>query len=269
MADTTPSLFEKKSFVVIAGASRGLGKSISAKLVEAFPRSSFFLFLARKKATLEAVASELMTSYPGVQIGSRTFDQGNLDQNIFDTLFVDVLKDYGLKVDDFEQSVIVHNCASVGDVSKYAWEMTEVTPVQKFFEINVTGMILLNSAFFKTFGQMKSRLIVNITSDNAKIPYPSMSVYCASKAARDIFFRVLVVEDPSIRVLSYSPGPCDTELLASVRDSCSSQELAGELKGFYSEGKVLSCDTSAEKMLAFLKKNTFKNAEYVEYYDPL
>ncbi|XP_069111570.1 sepiapterin reductase-like [Argopecten irradians] len=269
MADATSPLLDKKSFVVIAGASRGLGKSIATKLVTELPRTSFFLFLARNNATLEALAGDLMTSHPGVRIGWRKFDQGILEQNIFDTLLVDVLKEYELKVDDFEQSVIVHNCATVGDVSKWAWEMTEVTPLQKFFEINVTGMILLNSAFLKTFGKTKSRLVVNITSDNSKIPYPSMSVYCASKAARDMFFRVMVAEDPSIRVLSYSPGPCDTDLLAYTRDTCTSKDLGGDLKNFYSEGKVLSCDTSIDKLIAFLKKNTFKNAEYVEYYDPL
>ncbi|XP_060086179.1 sepiapterin reductase-like [Ylistrum balloti] len=269
MADSESGLLEKKSFVVVTGASRGLGKSIASKLVAALPRSSFFLFLSRNNAAQEIIAAELMKSFPGVQIGCRKYDQGLLEQMVFDRLFVDVLNDYALKVSDFEQSIVVHNCATVGDVSKCAWEMTDVKSLQKFFDINVTGMILLNSAFFETFRETKSRLIVNITSDNSKVPYPTMSTYCASKAARDMFFRVLVSEDPSVRVLSYSPGPCDTDMLANVRDKSSNHELAGDLKNFYNEGKVLSCDTSAEKLVAFLKKNTFKNAEYVEYDDPL
>ncbi|OWF47702.1 sepiapterin reductase-like [Mizuhopecten yessoensis] len=269
MADATRDLFVKKSFVVITGASRGLGKCIASKLVANLPRSSFFLFLSRNNAAQEIVASELSTSYPGAQIGSCKFDQGHLDQNIFDTLFTDVIKKHDLNVGDFEQAVIVHNCATVGDVSKYAWEMMEVASLQKFFDVNVTGMILLNSAFFKTFSGTKSRLIVNMTSDNSKIPYPTMSTYCASKSARDMYFRVLALEDPSIRVLSYSPGPCDTDMLANVRDKSSNKEFADDIKKFYSEGKVLTCDTSADKLVAVLRKNTFKNAEHVEYDDPL
>ncbi|XP_069114611.1 sepiapterin reductase-like [Argopecten irradians] len=262
MADSTPRLLERKSFVVITGASRGIGKQIATKFAAALSNTSFFLLLARNVAALEDLASVLMTSHPGVQVSCRKFDQGILDQDIFDTLFVSVLKEHGLKIDDFEQSVIVHNCATVGDVSKNALEMTEVTPLQKFFEINVTGMILLNSAFFKTFGTVKNRLIVNITSESSKIPYPSMSIYCASKAARDMFFRVLAAEDPSIRVLTYSPGPCDTDMLANIRDkSCG--ELSGVLKNYYNEGKVLSCEASVDKMIAFLNKNTFKNAEAI------
>lgn len=181
MAAATPRLLERKSFVAITGASRGLGRSIASKLVARFPPSSFFVFLARSIGALDELAAELSTSFPGVQIRTRQFDQGKLDQNIFDHLFVDILKDNNLSATDFDQAVIVHNCATLGDVSKYAWEMTDVTSLETFYDINVTGTILLNSTFLTTFSKAKNKLIVNITSDNSKIPYPTMSVYCSCK----------------------------------------------------------------------------------------
>jgi len=37
-------------------------------------------------------------------------------------------------------------------------------------------------------------------------PYKSVGYYCIGKASREMFFRVLALENPTLNVLSYSPG---------------------------------------------------------------
>ncbi|XP_021369190.1 sepiapterin reductase-like [Mizuhopecten yessoensis] len=240
MATALPGILDKKSFVVITGVGRGLGRSIASKLVEKLPPSSFYVFLSPDHTGQESLAGNLSTSHPGVRIRTETFDQGKMDQQIFDNLFVDILKNDNLEPEEFDQVIIVHNSAIVGDVSKHTWDLTEVTSLVHLFDVNIVGMILLNAAFLKVFTEVTNRLIVNVTSGNAIRPYKTMSTYCAAKAARDMFFRVLSSEDPSIRVITYSPGHVDTDMLTYVRDNTADKELADKIKGgwnYYFYGK--------------------------------
>ncbi|XP_060075590.1 sepiapterin reductase-like [Ylistrum balloti] len=269
MSATVPAILEKKSFVVVTGAGRGLGRSIASKLVEKLPTSSFFVFLSPRNTGQESLASELSTSHPRVQIRTQDFDQGEMNQTIFDAIFIDILRRDGLEPNEFDQTILVHNSAIVGDVSKCTWDLTEVTSLVRLFDVNLVGMILLNSSFLKTFSEVASRVIVNVTSGNAIRPYKTMSTYCTAKAARDMFFRVLASEDPTIRVLTYSPGHVDTDMLKYVRDNTVDKELSEKIKVAYTEGRVQSCDSSAEKLIAILEKNTFENASYVAFTDPL
>ncbi|XP_033763089.1 sepiapterin reductase-like [Pecten maximus] len=269
MATPEPAIMEKRSFVVITGVGRGLGRSIASKFVEKLPLSSLFVFLSPSDTGQESLVSELLTSRPGVRIRTQTFDQGEMDQNIFDNIFVDILKNDNLESHEFDQVIIVHNSAIVGDVTKWTWDLTEVTSLVRLFDVNIVGMILLNSSFLKTFSDVSSRIIVNVTSGNAIRPYKTMSTYCAAKAARDMFFRVLSSEDPTIRVLTYSPGHVDTDMLTYVRDNTIDKDLADKIRAAYTEGRVVTGDASADRLMAILEKNTFENASYVAFADPL
>lgn len=50
-------------------------------------------------------------------------------------------------------------------------------------------------------------------------------VYILGKAARDMFFRVLALEYPDIRVLNYAPGPCDTDMQKKCREETGDPEV--------------------------------------------
>lgn len=49
-------------------------------------------------------------------------------------------------------------------------------------------------------------MVVNISSLCALKPFKSWTLYCTGKAARDMMFKVLAVEEPDVRVLNYAPG---------------------------------------------------------------
>ena len=76
-------------------------------------------------------------------------------------------------------------------------------------------MILLNAAFMRHISAMSSKVtvkIIHVSSLCALEPFKSWGLYCTGKAGRDMFFRVLAAEYPNIRVLSYAPGPLDTNM---------------------------------------------------------
>lgn len=75
---------------------------------------------------------------------------------------------------------------------------------------------------------------MNISSLCAREPFPSWALYCAAKAARDMLFRVLAVEEPGLRVLNYAPGEQSRSLLlipVGNEGSCSPALLLSSTSG--------------------------------------
>ena len=50
-------------------------------------------------------------------------------------------------------------------------------------------------------------------------------LHFVGKAARDMFFKVVAEEEPSVRVLSYSPGPCATDMQIECREKSVDPEV--------------------------------------------
>lgn len=60
--------------------------------------------------------------------------------------------------------------------------------------------------------------VINISSLCAVEPFKSWGLYCTSKAGRNMLFRVLAAENPALRVLSYGPGPLNTDMQVKKMD---------------------------------------------------
>ncbi|XP_033761506.1 sepiapterin reductase-like [Pecten maximus] len=128
-------------------------------------------------------------------------------------------------------------------------------------------MILLNTSFFTTFCDPSlSRIVVNITSGASRIPFPSLHLYCSGKAARDMFFRVLSAEEPSIRVLTYAPGFVDTYMLRDLEANSSSTPIRKLVNGFRQDGEILTPEATVADLERVLEDNAFENADHVDYY---
>ena len=51
------------------------------------------------------------------------------------------------------------------------------------------------------------------------------------KAARDMLFKTMALEDTSIRVLNYAPGPIDTDMQHLAREYTADTELRNMFRG--------------------------------------
>lgn len=98
--------------------------------------------------------------------------------------------------------------ASLGDVSRYVKNFTNMAEVDSYLSLNVSSSLCLTASVLQAFPQRPGlrRTVINITSLCALQPFRSWVLYCTGKAAREMMFRVLAVEEPDIRVLNYSPG---------------------------------------------------------------
>lgn len=73
--------------------------------------------------------------------------------------------------------------------------------------LNLYSVTCLTSVFLSKFNSDASeKCIVNITSLLGIEPFKSVGYYCVGKASREMYFRVLALENPALNILNYSPG---------------------------------------------------------------
>lgn len=186
-------------FVLVTGASSGLGKEIALTLAQ----NGFKVFAGvRKQADKEAIEA--------------------LNSSI-EAVFLDVTQDESVK-SAFEQIKskteslygLVNNAgiAVAGPV-----ECLPVEAVKKQFEVNVFGAIRVAQRFLP---MMDDGRIVNISSMASFGLFPFVSPYCASKRALDIFFNALLLEckKPGLKVISIKPGVVKTAIWDKSIDAC-------------------------------------------------
>lgn len=105
---------------------------------------------------------------------------------------------------------------SLGDISKSFLDLTDPDEINSYFAFNVTSALCLTSAALRAFGERPgaSRTVVNVSSLCALKPFKNWALYCSGKAARDMMFQVLALEEPDVRVLNYAPGKEGSSLIA-------------------------------------------------------
>lgn len=117
----------------------------------------------------------------------------------------------------FEKAIFVNNAGSLGELNRVGEFTALAAEISSTFQMNVSASCYLTSEFMRRYASsdVKAIRVVNVSSKCATEPYPTWSLYCAGKAARDMFHRVLAVEnmsDARVKVLNYAPGPLDTEV---------------------------------------------------------
>nr|XP_031532353.1 sepiapterin reductase [Vicugna pacos] len=163
----------------------------------------------------------------------------------------------------------INKPATLGDVSKGFVDLADSAEVNNYWALNLTSMLCLTSSILKAFPKSPglSRTVVNISSLCALQPFKGWALYCAGKAARDMLFQVLAAEDPSVRVLSYAPGPLDTDMQQLARETSVDPDLREKLQELKTKGKLVDCRVSAQKLLSLLQKDEFKSGAHVDFYD--
>jgi sepiapterin reductase len=116
--------------------------------------------------------------------------------------------------------------------------------------------------------------VINVSSLAAIQPFESWGVYCAGKAARDMFHKVLAEEQKkspareSIRVLSYAPGPLDTNMQKEIRESAlvdkPTQDYFIELK---KNNQLVDPTVSADKLINLIASENFESGTHVDFFD--
>ena len=176
-------ILKRKTFLVVTGGSKGLGSCIAHRFSKHMPEGSIIVLIARSKDGLEATKEKIQKDASHVQVNMLAADLSKLDDVHLYKCLKDTLDHYNVTPGDFEQALVVHNAASMGDVSKTFTQIHETQFLRSYWDLNLTSVIGLNWAFFKVFSQksIKHRVVINISSICALQPFKSWSLYCSGR----------------------------------------------------------------------------------------
>jgi len=289
-----------KTLLIVSGASRGLGQAIAVAVADfCIPKEPqkddhhhlICVLLARSEHGLDATSQRLRH----VETSSRK-SNNNVILDVFSFVvdFSDLssleqdiasVEDVIPRPDYYDRSILINNAGSLGHLGP-ATNLTSLPSAQHTVDLNVTSCIWLSSYFVRTFCEKKlnnsaeerrstTSFVVNISSLCAIKPFNTMAMYCAGKAARDMFHTVLANElslDKEryghVKILNYAPGACDTDMTTELSECA---ELDNDLSVYYNnakrEKKLIDPIDTSRRLVHLLERNDFLSGSHVDYWD--
>lgn len=256
----------KKTFFVVSGASRGIGQRMAIECAKKFKSGSVILLLARSETRLEQTKLEIYneTKSKKMSVFTKSIDLRHPTIDEIQNCFEDALKNKS--IDDFELAFIIHNVGTIGNIKKYSKQMNDISEWREYFDMNVFSVAVLNSIFIERFENCQ-KFIVNVTSLLAVEPYKATGFYCSGKAAREMYFRTLALEEKEILVLNYSPGPVDTDMVADLETNSGSTDVQNIFSDMRKNKTILTTNQTTEKFLQIIEKGIYKSGDHVDYFD--
>ncbi|XP_051278398.1 sepiapterin reductase b isoform X2 [Dicentrarchus labrax] len=208
-----------RGICIITGASRGFGRALAQEVSYFSKPGSVLLLVARSNTMLQELKEELQS----------------------------LTKD---------QQLMVHCIAVDLSTREGVHETVRVARQEAINEMD--HVLLINNAGILQVFPCRPGLrwsVVNVSSVFATQALPSWVLYCTAKAARKMMFGVLAEEEPNVKVLSYSPGPMDTDMQVDIR------RLTG------SNHHLLPCQESAAKLMKLLLDNNFLSGKHLDFFE--
>ncbi|KAI6178482.1 Oxidoreductase [Aphelenchoides besseyi] len=264
------SVLNCKTVAIITGASRGIGREIAVQVAKKFAEGSKLILVARSSDGLEKTR-DLVLKESKVTVELVTADLSQLN-----TSYLDKIKELLInQTDSTSLFLVAHNAGTLGAIHKRANELNSADDWHSYLQTNLISTILLNNMIFNTIkGRLSNEstklLVVDITSLAATTAFPSFTQYSVGKASRESYFRSFSVENPSVRVLSYSPGPVETDMRQDVINRTFSDDLRSAIRG---DGgtevnrNILTTTETVNRLVKILEANDFKSGSRIDYFD--
>lgn len=265
MASSTKVDLEQVAYLLVTGASRGIGQRMAIEASRKFKAGSIVVLLARSASGLESTRAEILDVNPHINVVTSSVDLGNASKQLLEEITEKSLAK--APVSTFGLAVIIHNVGTVGNVERKAIDMSDRQEWEEYFATNLFTVGVLNSCFLKKFQSCAKKLVVNVTSKACLIPFKSMAFYCAGKAAREMYFKVLADEESDLVVLNYSPGPVDTAMTVEIQDRTNAEEVRNYFKDLRDTTTILTTQQTTDKFLSILETGLFQSGDHVDYYD--
>ncbi len=217
----------KRTTYIITGANRGLGKAFVDVLME--NQDAFVISISR----------------------SRNEEQREYSSEHFYFLEADLSND-GLaeklsvltnKINT--EAICFINNASIIDPIINIENITEAA-IDKTLAVNIKATMVITQYVLRHFTN-HSLSFVNISSGAAQRAIPHWSLYCASKAFTEMFFKVTESEYPQHAFFNINPGVMDTGMQKSIR--ATDFPDVSNFKELQKEGKLKSPLAVAKEIL--------------------
>lgn len=254
-----------KVFLIVTGASRGIGKQIAIKFGSMIHEDSHVLLLATNLNALKDTAKQI----PVKAVDTISIDLSKAQKDELEGVIKDSLKKKTPA--DFDRLVVVHNVGSMGDTTKRTVDMVDMEMWHNYYDLNLFVPAILNAVVMNAFQSMpdSKKTVINISSLLGIKPSRMMGAYSSVKAAKDMYFKVFALEHPEVNVLNYSPGPVDTDMFHKVCDQTTDKELKAQFVELRDKKTVLTCEQTINRLTTVLKEHKYTSGDHVDYYDEL
>lgn len=116
-------------------------------------------------------------------------------------------------------------------------------------QTNVVGSLVLAEAVLAYALKRDLPLsIINVSSGAAHRAIAGWSIYCASKAATDMYFAAVALDHPQVSVHRVDPGVINTNMQAELRSS-EPFPLQPQFQALHADGELLDVDVAAARVL--------------------
>ncbi len=167
-----------------------------------------------------------------------------------------------------ERVVLINNAGTLGDIKPVGKEDDEA--IFQAYDLNLGTPSVLSNKFAATYEDRDmEKVIVNVSSGAGKTPIDGWNTYCASKAALDMFSRVMAQEqklhqEHPIKVLSVAPGVVDTRMQTDIRASKEADfSTVQKFRNLKEQGELADPGLVARKYFHILRNlEDFPNVEY-------
>lgn len=217
----------KRKTYIITGANRGLGEAFVAVLMER--QDTFVISISRSMSKEQRTYSPENFYFLETDLS----DEGLTEK-------LSVLKD---RVD--ADAICFINNASIIEPIINIENITEEA-MDKTMMVNIKSTILITQYLLRHFNN-HSLSFVNISSGAAQRAIPHWSLYCASKAYTEMFFKVAESEYPQHQFFNINPGVMDTGMQKSIRATDFPE--VSNFKELEKEGKLKSPLAVAKEIL--------------------
>lgn len=235
--------------VIVTGASRGLGAALVGAL------------LARERRVIG------VARHANAGLEDRARDEAAwLDwylQDLSDSAACEVLARSicDEMPHDASRYVLINNAATLAPLSRV--EGLTAAALDTLFGVNLSAAMLFTAHFARaTEALAADKRVLNISSGAGRNPLEGGSAYCSSKAALDMFTRVLALEQAGrahpLRAVSLSPGVIDTGMQADIR-AAEVSELPQRQRfvDLKAKGELAAPDATAQRIIAYLGRSDF------------
>lgn len=173
------------TFLIVTGASRGLGQTIAVEFSKKLCDGSSVMLLARDKTKL-IITENIIKECSSLKTNIVAVDLALPDTPSYEHILSKYLQQSGLS---YHQAILVHNAGTLGDISKtIANSILTSSEIKDYFNLNLYSSMFLTSAFLKVFEAIEHKLVINISSLAATTPFQGWHLYCTGMILQSIFY---------------------------------------------------------------------------------
>ncbi|CAM4243550.1 short-chain dehydrogenase [Bacillus manliponensis] len=238
-------------YVILTGASRGLGEAIALQLLQEGTR---LICISRKDNEMLAQQAQNLN----IPLLFYPFDLEKVHniESLMGEIFSHVNKQ------EISSIHLINNAGMLAPTKPI--EKSEGADLIANVNVNLLAPMLLTSSFMKHTKDLKvDKRVINISSGAGQNPYFGWGAYCTTKAGLNMLTKCISIEEAEkehpVQIISFAPGVIDTDMQTQIRQT--PREDFIQLDRFIAlkdENQLLSPQYVAESIIHLLETDHFE-----------